>query len=56
MRQRMTSPETIDAAMFEEPADYRFDTDIFGQSRHARPQAANAANDEIDRTPAAEAS
>ena len=47
----MTSPKTIDAAMFEEPADNRFDADSFGQSRHARPQTANAANDEINRNP-----
>src|SRR6266568_4237052 len=48
VRQRMTGPEAIDPAVLEEAADDRFDPDALGQSRHSRPQAADAAHDEVD--------
>src|SRR4249919_4398626 len=48
MRQRMASTEAVNTAVFEEAANDRFDADIFGQSGHTRPQAANAAHDQID--------
>src|SRR6516164_8100112 len=43
MRQSVTGAETIDAAVFEEASDDRLDADIFGQSGHPGPQAADAA-------------
>src|SRR6266568_4714360 len=48
VRQRMAGPEAIDPAVLEEAADDRFDPDALGQSRHSRPQAADAAHDEVD--------
>ena len=48
MRQRMAGPETVDAAMLQETSDDRFDADIFGQPRHARPQTADAAHDQVN--------
>src|SRR5262249_40859771 len=48
MRQRMAGPEAIDPAVLEEPTDDRLDTDAIGQSRYSRPQATDAAHDQID--------
>src|SRR4051812_27148796 len=45
----MAGPEAHDAAMLEEAADDAFHADAFRQTRHARAQAADAANDELDR-------
>src|SRR6516162_8228122 len=47
----MAGTEAINAAMLEEPTDNGFNADIFRKSWNARPQTADAANDEIDRDP-----
>src|SRR5262249_12339072 len=49
MRQAVTRAEAIDAAVLEETTDDRFDPDVLGQPRQARPQAADAAHHKIDR-------
>src|SRR6478609_5599848 len=46
--QAMAHAEAIDAAMFEETADNRLDADILRQAGHARPQAADTTNDQLD--------
>jgi hypothetical protein len=38
--------------VLEEAADDRLDADIVGKARHLRTQAADAAHDEVDSTPA----
>src|SRR5215467_3045311 len=48
MRQRVASTEAINTAVLEEPADDRFDADVFGQAWNSRTQTTNAANDQID--------
>src|SRR6202162_5662885 len=48
VRTRMAGAEAIDPAVLEEAADDRFDPDAIGESRHAGPQAADTAHDEID--------
>src|SRR5690606_11534293 len=40
--------EAIDAAVFEEPPDHRFNPDIVRKTGNARPQAADAAHDQVD--------
>jgi hypothetical protein len=52
LRQRAAVAEYPDAAVLKEAADDRLDPDILRQARDARPQAADAAHDEIDLTPA----
>jgi hypothetical protein len=47
-RQARTVAEAEDAAVFEEAADDGFDADVVGQTRHLRPQAADAAHDKVD--------
>ena len=47
-RQSMTRAEADDAAMLEEAADDALYPDVLGQAGHARPQAADAAHDELD--------
>src|SRR6185436_6937167 len=48
MRQAVARAKAIDARVLKEPADDRLDADALGQSRHAGPQAADAADHEID--------
>src|SRR5262249_28182508 len=48
VRQAVTGAETIDAAMFQKPANDRFDADVVREARDARPQAGDAAHDKID--------
>src|SRR6185503_9225957 len=47
--QALTHTKAVDPAMFEEAADDRLDPDIFRKPRYARPQAADAAHDKLDR-------
>ena len=48
VRQAMAVAEGVDAAVLEEAADDRLDADVVRQARHSRPQAADAAHDEVD--------
>src|SRR6185437_14875135 len=48
MRQRMACAKTINTSVLEEPADDRFDPDIFRQTGYAGPQAADSAYHEVD--------
>ena len=49
MRQAVAGAEAIDAAVLEEAPDDRLHPDVLGQARNSRPQAADAAHDEVDR-------
>ena len=46
--QAVAGAEGIDAGVLEEAPDDRLDADVLRQARNARPQAADAAHDEID--------
>src|SRR5215831_20870126 len=48
MRQRVTCPEAIDAALLEEAADNGFDADIVGEPFDPGAQAADAAHHQVD--------
>src|SRR5260221_460634 len=48
MRQRVASTKAINPTVFEEATNNRFDADVFGQSRHSRTQATNAAYHQIN--------
>ena len=50
VRQLVSVGEAPQPAMFEEPADDRLDVDILGKAGNAGPQAADAADDEVDLT------
>ena len=52
-RQAVAAAEGVDARVFEEAADDRFDADVIGEAGHARPQAADAAHHEVDLDPGA---
>ncbi len=41
--------EDVDPAVLQEPIDDAADADVLGDARQARPQAADAANDQVDR-------
>src|SRR5690606_8790805 len=43
--------EVEDASVLEVPIDDRADLDVLADADHARPEAAHAANDELDRDP-----
>src|SRR3974390_2624641 len=49
VRQRTAVAETIYAAVLKETTDDRFHSDVFGQPRHARPQAADTAHYQVNR-------
>ena len=44
----MAGAEAVDARMLEEAADDALHVDVLGEARNARPQAADAAHDEVD--------
>ena len=44
----MAGAEAVDAAVLQEAADDALDADVLGQAGDARPQAADAAHDEVD--------
>src|ERR1700722_20998889 len=48
-RQALSHAKTVDSTVFEEAADDRFDANVFGKPRDARPQAANAAYHKFNR-------
>ena len=47
-RQSVAAAEGVDARVLEKAPDDRLDADVLGEAGHARPQAANAAHDQID--------